>query len=274
MALGITFSIVLVILLAFSALAMADMSSMTLKADPQVHSGSLQVSLLNFPRLDKSYAPEHGTFFLFFGGLAGMLLRFAQRSFRMFKRTMDYMIALTATIVAAPIFLLIAVLVKTTSKGPIFYRQCRVGKDGCHFMILKFRSMCVDAEKGTGAVWAKANDPRLTPVGNFLRKSHLDELPQLINVLKGEMSIVGPRPERPEIVKDLQVMIADYDKRLYVLPGITGLAQVMNRYDETITDVRRKVKYDILYIKKMCWLVEMRVLALTCLVMLTGKVSR
>ncbi len=141
-------------------------------------------------------------------------------------------------------------------------------------MILKFRSMCADAEKGTGAVWAKANDARLTPIGGLLRKSHMDELPQLLNVLKGEMSIVGPRPERPEIVKDLKLVISDYDKRLAVLPGITGMAQVMNRYDETISDVRKKVKYDILYIKKMCWLVEMRIMALTCVVMITGKGAR
>jgi lipopolysaccharide/colanic/teichoic acid biosynthesis glycosyltransferase len=222
----------------------------------------------------KSRAPEPGTIFLFFSGLMGMIVRFAQKSFRACKRVMDYGIAVTASILAAPLLLIIALLVKLTSKGPIFYRQVRVGKDGRNFTILKFRSMCVDAEKGTGAVWAKANDPRLTPIGNLLRKSHLDELPQLFNVLKGEMSIVGPRPERPEIVKDLKLVIEDYDKRLEVLPGITGLAQVMNRYDETIEDVKKKVKYDLLYIRKMCWLVEMRILALTCVVMLTGKGAR
>jgi lipopolysaccharide/colanic/teichoic acid biosynthesis glycosyltransferase len=120
-------------------------------------------------------------------------------------------------------------------------------------------------------VWAKQNDPRVTPIGGLLRKTHLDELPQLFNVLKGEMSIVGPRPERPEMVQTLKQTIVDYEKRLAVLPGITGLAQVMHRYDETIMDVRKKVKYDLLYIKKMCWLAEMRIAALTCVVMLTGK---
>jgi lipopolysaccharide/colanic/teichoic acid biosynthesis glycosyltransferase len=114
----------------------------------------------------------------------------------------------------------------------------------------------------------------VTPVGVILRKMHLDELPQLFNVLKGEMSIVGPRPERPEIVKTLKETISDYEKRLSVLPGITGLAQVLHRYDETIADVRKKVKYDLLYIKRMCWLGEMRILALTCFVMLTGRVAR
>jgi lipopolysaccharide/colanic/teichoic acid biosynthesis glycosyltransferase len=138
-------------------------------------------------------------------------------------------------------------------------------------MMLKFRTMTVDAEKGIGAVWAKENDPRVTPIGSILRKTHLDELPQFFNVLMGEMNIVGPRPERPEIVKDLRKNIADYDKRLEILPGITGLAQVLHRADESLQDVRRKVKYDLFYIKKMCWLMEIRVLTSTMFVMLTGK---
>jgi lipopolysaccharide/colanic/teichoic acid biosynthesis glycosyltransferase len=187
---------------------------------------------------------------------------------------MDYVISFTAIVLASPLLILIAALVKLTSPGPVIYRQERVGKNGRNFLMLKFRTMSQDAEKGTGAVWAKQNDPRVTPIGGILRKAHLDELPQLFNVLKGEMSIVGPRPERPEIVMTLKETIQDYEKRLQVLPGITGLAQVFHRYDETIADVRKKVKYDLLYIKKMCWLAEMRILALTCVVMLTGKEVR
>jgi len=222
----------------------------------------------------KSRAPEPGTVVMFFSGLIGMIVHVARRSFRAAKRALDYVIAGTAIVLTAPLMLVIAALVKLTSAGPAIYHQERVGKNGKTFNILKFRSMGVDAEKGTGAVWAKQNDPRVTPLGAFLRKSHLDELPQLFNVLKGEMSIVGPRPERPEMVKTLKETISDYEKRLQVLPGITGLAQVMHRYDETIADVKAKVKYDLLYIKKMCWMAEMRIMALTCVVMVTGKSIR
>ncbi len=222
----------------------------------------------------KSHAPEPSTLALLFSGVIGVIVRVARKSFQAFKRGMDYVIAATVLVVAAPLMALIALMVKLTSPGPVIYSQTRVGQGGRNFRIYKFRTMRADAEKGTGAVWAQKNDSRLTPVGGFLRKCHLDELPQVFNVLKGEMSIVGPRPERPEIVKDLKLVITDYEKRLQIKPGITGLAQVMNRYDETINDVRRKVKYDILYIKKMCWLVEMRVLALTCVVMITGKGAR
>jgi lipopolysaccharide/colanic/teichoic acid biosynthesis glycosyltransferase len=211
---------------------------------------------------------------LLFSGVIGMIVHAARRSFRAAKRTLDYLIAITAILLTGPLMALLAILVKLTSQGPAIYRQERVGKNGKTFYILKFRSMGVDAEKGTGAVWAKKNDPRVTPLGAFMRKTHLDELPQLFNVLRGEMSIVGPRPERPEMVKTLKETISDYEKRLQVLPGITGLAQVMHRYDETIADVKAKVKYDLLYIKKMCWMAEMRIMALTCVVMLTGKSIR
>jgi len=226
------------------------------------------------PQRSKSRAPEPGTIVLFFSGLMGMIVHVARRSFRAAKRALDYVIAGTAIILTAPLMLLIAALVKLTSAGPALYSQQRVGKNGKTFNIYKFRSMGVDAEKGTGAVWAKKNDPRVTPLGVFLRKSHLDELPQLFNVIKGEMSIVGPRPERPEMVRSLKETISDYEKRLQVLPGITGLAQVMHRYDETIADVKAKVKYDLLYIKKMCWMAEMRIMALTCIVMITGRSIR
>ncbi len=248
--------------------------SMNKLDDLKVAASSIDADAKALVQPAKSHAPEPSTLALLFSGFLGVIVRVARKSFAAFKRGMDYVIALSVLIFAAPLMAFVALLVKVTSAGPVIYSQTRVGKGGKTFRIYKFRTMRVDAEKGTGAVWAQKNDPRLTPIGGFLRKCHLDELPQVFNVLKGDMSIVGPRPERPEIVKDLKLVISDYDKRLQIKPGITGLAQVMNRYDETISDVRKKVKYDILYIKKMCWLVEMRVLALTCVVMLTGKGAR
>ena len=228
----------------------------------------------NTTKPERSHAPEPSTMFLLVSGLAGIIVRIAQRSFIKFKRVMDLILAILGLLIAAPILLVLAIAIKITSNGPIIYRQNRVGENGKVFRIFKLRTMYVNAEAATGAVWARKNDPRITPLGVLLRKTHLDELPQLFNVIIGEMSIVGPRPERPEIVRDLKVMIKDYEKRLTVKPGITGLAQVCHRYDETISDVRKKIKYDLLYIRKMCWLAEMRILAQTVTVALTGKGAR
>jgi lipopolysaccharide/colanic/teichoic acid biosynthesis glycosyltransferase len=134
--------------------------------------------------------------------------------------------------------------------------------------------MEVDAEKYTGPVWAEEDDPRLIRFGKIIRKLHLDELPQLFNVLKGNMSIVGPRPERPVFVKQLSGKITDYRKRLNAKPGITGLAQVVHKYDETIADVKKKVKYDLLYIREMCLMVDIRILLRTIIVSVTGRGAR
>ncbi len=170
---------------------------------------------------------------------------------------------------------IVAAAVKVTSKGPIFYKQERVGKKGKTFDIYKFRTMRLDAEKISGPTWATENDPRLTCIGGFLRKAHLDELPQIINVFKGEMSIVGPRPERPFfLLRNCKKDIDNYVGRLAVKPGITGLAQVKHKYDETIDDVKKKVRYDILYIKKMCLILDLKVLMWTVGVVLTGKGAR
>ena len=147
-------------------------------------------------------------------------------------------------------------------------------KDGLVFNMYKLRTMKVDAEKDTGPVWAQENDPRITLVGRVLRKMHIDEIPQLINVIKGEMSIVGPRPERPVFVIDLARKIRDYNKRLQVKPGITGLAQVRHKYDETIEDVKKKIKLDLLYIREMCVMTDLRIIARTLLVVLIGKGAR
>lgn len=223
------------------------------------------------PEKARSRAPEPTTLALFGGGFLGMLISFVRRTYAIAKRIFDMVGAAVGLIILSPLFLIAAILVKMTSRGPMIYSQTRVGLDGRHFEIFKFRTMRVDAEKDTGPVWAAANDNRLTPVGKFLRKSHIDELPQLFNVLSGDMSIIGPRPERPIFVEKFKKVIPDYEKRLEVKPGITGLAQVWHRYDETIEDVKKKVKYDILYIRKMCFWADFNIILRTFRVVVTGE---
>lgn len=175
------------------------------------------------------------------------------------KDVLDYIGATIGLLFAAPFFLVIPVLLKLDSPGPVFYRQERLGRNGRRFKIWKFRSMRMDAEAQSGPVWATQDDPRVTRFGKFLRKSHLDELPQLFNVLCGEMSLIGPRPERPEFVEKLEQQIPRYTHRLQVKPGITGLAQIRHRYDSTLQDVRRKIRYDMIYIQKACLLLDLKI---------------
>ena len=161
------------------------------------------------------------------------------------------LLALVGLIILSPIMALVAIAIKLTSKGPAMYSQERVGLNGRLFRIYKFRSMYRDAEQRTGAVWATKNDPRITPLGRFLRKLRLDELPQLINVLKGDMAIAGPRPERPQFIEQLSRELPYFAQRHRVKPGITGWAQINYKYGDTIEDSRIKLEYDFYYIKHM-----------------------
>jgi lipopolysaccharide/colanic/teichoic acid biosynthesis glycosyltransferase len=193
---------------------------------------------------------------------------FLQRAYMPVRRVLDFSLALVLTLIALPVVLLAALAMKLTSRGPAFYTQVRTGKNGKPFTIYKIRSMIDKCESLTGPRWTIPGDPRITPVGWFLRRSHIDELPQLLNVLKGEMSLIGPRPERPEFVSDLEQVIDDYQARHDVLPGITGLAQVQLAPDSDIDSVRRKLRYDLHYIAHCGMLLDLRILMATGLHML------
>ena len=193
--------------------------------------------------------------------ILGLFLNFFKERYIYLKPLIDYVLSFIGLIIASPLLLAVAIIIKITSSGPVLYMQERVGRNGRLFKIIKFRSMHVDAESKTGPVWATGrNDTRVTPIGRFLRRTHIDELPQIINVLKGDMSIIGPRPERPHFVEIFKNEIHGYTFRMTVKPGITGLAQCYHRYDETIHDVERKLRYDALYIRKMCWTLDLRII--------------
>jgi exopolysaccharide biosynthesis polyprenyl glycosylphosphotransferase len=187
------------------------------------------------------------------------------------KRLIDFVAASVVLLAGLPVWIGIGVLVRLNSKGPSIFRQQRVGQNGELFTMYKFRTMRHDAEKASGPVWATPGDPRHTSFGRWLRKSRLDEVPQMWNVLKGEMSLVGPRPERPYFVERLAQEIPLYSRRHRVKPGITGWAQVMWKYDQTIEDVRQKVKYDLFYIENMSLLMDFQILFRTIRTALSGK---
>jgi lipopolysaccharide/colanic/teichoic acid biosynthesis glycosyltransferase len=201
---------------------------------------------------------------------------------------LNLILALTALVLLVPILLVIAFLVRLTSPGPVLYTQTRVGLDrreprgtpnqrrerdlgGRPFTIYKFRTMWVDAEHTSGAVWAQQRDPRVTSIGRLLRQYRLDELPQLFNVLKGEMNIVGPRPERPSIFAELREHIAEYPLRQRAKPGITGLAQINHHYDRSLEDVRTKVHYDLEYIRRQSVTEDFRIMLKTVPVVLLRR---
>ena len=202
------------------------------------------------------------------------------------SRIFNFVVALVLIILSAPLMALTALFIRLTSRGPALYAQTRVGIDrrwtftralherrredlgGIPFTIYKFRSMRVDAELNGQAVWARKDDDRVTRVGRFIRKARLDELPQLFNVLRGDMNIVGPRPERPSIFVRLREQILEYPVRQRVKPGITGLAQISNPYDQCLEDVRRKVHFDILYMRRQSLAEDMNIMLRTIPVML------
>jgi len=193
----------------------------------------------------------------------------------MFYQTMvNVALAAIGVVAAAPIMLLTALAVRLTSAGPALYRQVRVGLGGIPFTLYKFRSMRADAEAETGAVWASKNDPRVTGLGRTIRKLRIDEIPQLFNVLKGEMSLVGPRPERPEMVRALAEEIPYYQHRHCVRPGITGWAQVNYKYGDTLEDTIHKLEYDLYYIKNMSPSLDSYIIFLTVKAMLLSRGSQ
>jgi sugar transferase (PEP-CTERM system associated) len=194
------------------------------------------------------------------------------RFLRSVKRVGEVALAGVALLLAAPILALVALAVKLSSPGPVLYRQTRVGEGGREFPLLKFRTMRPDAEAASGPVWAAAeNDPRITWVGKLLRKTRLDELPQLWNVLRGDMSFVGPRPERPHFVEKLRKVIPYYDERHAVRPGITGWAQVKFPYGSTLEDAEGKLEFDLFYVKHMSLLFDVAIVLETAKVMLLGR---
>lgn len=205
--------------------------------------------------------PEPITMAMVGAGGGAVVLELGRRQFRVFKEILDLVGGVMALIVFTPVMLLCALLIKLWDpSGPVLYQQVRVGQNGKLFTIYKLRSMYMDAEKHGGAMLAGKNDPRVIPVCRWMRKSHVDELPQLVNILKGEMSLVGPRPERPEMFEELSRAMPNYEQRLAVKPGLTGLAQIKNGYDTDIESVKRKLEFDLEYIDKMSLGMELKII--------------
>ncbi|HEX8948207.1 MAG TPA: TIGR03013 family XrtA/PEP-CTERM system glycosyltransferase [Dissulfurispiraceae bacterium] len=193
---------------------------------------------------------------------------------KLYKRMFDVVLAAGMLMLALPLFPLIALLIRAESKAPVLFRQVRVGQGERLFVLFKFRTMRSDAESKTGAVWAQKDDPRITKVGRFLRKSRLDELPQLYNVLKGDMTFIGPRPERPEFVEKLKKIIPYYSERHAIKPGITGWAQVKYPYGASVEDAIEKLRYDLFYIKHISLFLDLLIILETVKVVLFGRGGR
>ncbi|MFC1651510.1 sugar transferase, partial [Candidatus Latescibacterota bacterium] len=187
------------------------------------------------------------------------------------KKMIDIFVSLMVLILFSPLFLIVAVAIKLDSKGPVLYIQERVGCKNSFFNLYKFRSMVVDAEEDSGPVWADKNDSRITRIGELLRKTRMDELPQIYNIIRGDMSLVGPRPERPFFVEQLKKKIPYYQLRLKVKPGLTGWAQIKHSYDSSLDDVREKLKYDLYYIENMSLNMDFKILVATVFVVLSRK---
>jgi sugar transferase (PEP-CTERM system associated) len=193
---------------------------------------------------------------------------------RVYKRVFDVFFSVITIILVAPLIPLIALMIKLDSRGPVFFRQLRVGAKEKQFVLYKFRTMREDAESTTGAVWSQKNDPRITRIGRFLRKARLDEIPQLYNVLRGDMSFIGPRPERPEFIEALKELIPYYSERHFVKPGITGWAQVKYSYGSSIEDTIEKLRYDLFYIKHVSLFFDLLIIMETIKVVMFGRGAR
>jgi lipopolysaccharide/colanic/teichoic acid biosynthesis glycosyltransferase len=196
-------------------------------------------------------------------GFLTLATTLARRYFDVAKEVADVVLGFIALVLCLPVLGLCAFIVKLSSPGPLLYKQQRVGVRGKVFTMYKLRTMHISAESVSGAVWAAKGDPRVIPACRWMRHSHVDELPQLINVIQGAMSLVGPRPERPEILRELEKTYPDVRKRLAVRPGITGLAQVRNGYDTTVEAFRKKLEADLEYIEQRNWSMEFRIIAAT-----------
>ena len=183
----------------------------------------------------------------------------------------DVVFAIVLLIIGLPLWFFIVCVIKLDSKGPIFFKQVRLGKNNEKFTLIKFRTMIENAEIETGPVWTDKKDPRITFVGKWLRRFYLDEVPQLLNVLKGEMSIIGPRPERPYFAEQLVKKYSSYLDRLLVKPGLTGWAQIKHGYDENLEDVREKLKYDFYYIENVDIWLDIKIILTTIGVIVSGK---
>lgn len=190
------------------------------------------------------------------------------------RRICNAGLALAGFLLSLPLMMFVAIAVKLDSRGPIFYTQERVGKNGRSFKIIKFRSMTVDAEKGTGPLWAEKADPRVTRVGRIIRKLRLDELPQFVNIIRGDMNFVGPRPERPMFVNQLSEMIPYYSQRHLIKPGLTGWAQIKFPYGSTVEDAFEKLRYDLYYIKNRSLLLDAVIIFETVKTVLFGRGGR
>lgn len=197
-----------------------------------------------------------------------------RRMYRPLKRALDRVAAILLLVLLSPLFAVIALAVRLTSPGPAIFNQVRLTRGGRQFTMYKFRSMRADAESTSGAVWASAGDPRVTPLGRFLRRTRLDELPQLVNVARGDMSFIGPRPERPEFVAALEEKMPSFRRRLEVDAGLSGLAQVDAGYCGSVEEYRKKLALDLLYIKKQCLLLDLRIALRTVAILLTGHGAR
>ncbi len=186
------------------------------------------------------------------------------------KRIIDIVLSVFTLVILSPLLILVSILIKIDSKGPLLYNQVRVGRRGKEFIMYKYRSMIVNAEE-YGPEWAGENDPRITKIGKLIRRLYIDEFPQLINVLKNEMSLIGPRPERPYFVEQLKREIPYYYKRLTVKPGITGWAQIKHKYDSSLEDVKTKIQYDFYYIENMSLKLDFKIMINTVIVILLMK---